>query len=237
MAKRRRIGWYSPYMPEQYETLHQAFIRLVRDKERGERAFERLWPIIRAAAETCEQEMTRSRARSRNPNPFRKLKAAAKKGSAETILSASTWEADALLYGAMRAGVLSEEAEYSDLEGLTESDLRKAVEAAIGDSSMLRTRRGRRGESRRGKSRRGEHRSRPIDNLAIVFARCYSVVSKKPLPRVRTTIYQPGKLYGRSLEYFCAACAPFVTLNAWTAAAMIVRARRAARQRSRRLPR
>ena len=134
MVQRRRIGWARPYEPEHVEAIRAAVIRLIGDEVSGNQAFERMWPDIHAEAKKCHHRLNMQEAqalvfnpfyfmngidgRKENPskrrqpqaNRFARFHRSKKIGSTAWLLKSAELSPDAhgLLYGAIRAGVLTD---------------------------------------------------------------------------------------------------------------------------------
>lgn len=134
----------------------------------------------------------RSRIRTRKSNRSRALRKAAKHGDVAWLLRTHPEDTDALLYGAIRAGVADD---YDDLPTLSPADLQKAVAAALAPDSILK-----------------DVGGRPTDTPIDVYARFLAHVYRKI--RSTKTVYTQydfatGKRRGPAIRFFQAALAPF----------------------------
>lgn len=146
-----------------------------------------VWAVVDNPPDRC-----RSRIRTRKRNRFRALREAAKRGDVEWLLRTHPEDTDALLYGAIRAGVADD---YDNLPTLSPADLQEAIAAALAPDSIL-------------KDVGGRPTGTPIDVYARFLARVYRGI--RGTKTVSTQYdFVTGERRGPAIRFFQAALAPF----------------------------
>ena len=203
MPPRRPLGFSAPFTPEQFDELRDAFNSCcVKDEKSDPVAlFENYWPLIKLAALNCDQQLairaTRKRERKRERNPMRRLEAVARTGRVKQLLNKHPSDADALLYGAFRAGVAES---HDELEGLSRDKLAAAVAAIKESGSILYS-----------STPPKRQMSPPVENYTRFLFQLYWKVTKRT-PGVTYNDYT-HQLSGRALRFFQAALCPVHPLS------------------------
>lgn len=195
----RPMGFSAPFTLEQFDELRDTFILCcVKDEKSDSGAlFENYWPLIKLAALNCDQRLAIRATRKRERNPMRRLEAVARTGRVKQLLNKHPSDADALLYGAFRAGVAES---HDELEGLSLDKLAAAVAAIKESGSILYS-----------NTPPKRQMSPPVENYTRFLFQLYRKLTKRT-PGV-TYNYYTRQLSGRALRFFQAALCPVHPLS------------------------
>ena len=208
------LGSRLPFTSSQFDRLREAFIDCAPTPgPQAEILFARYWPELRAKALDCDQQLAiQGKAatqreitalwnpaaqgkwgnpRKSDPNRFRPLREAARRGDVDWLLSQHPEHADSLLYGAIRAGVAED---HNGLRSLDREQINAAVTAALAPGSVLLGKRG-----------------RPTGGPVEDYARYLASVYRKVRGNKATSGYYDAatrKRRGPSIRFFEAALAP-----------------------------
>ena len=195
----RFIGFSSPYTSDQFKSFRTEFINCAKGGEAAEALFKTLWPRIKAEALCCQVLVDTKPGRRADPNVWRGLTTAVKRGDVQRYFEKHPNDIDALLYGAMCAGVITPSEgddyteEYKALIALSRDELRVALEAAKAPEGVLST--------------RGRRRT-PLEGYARFLVEIYREI-RGTSPQTSWVDRSDGQRKGPSIRFFTAAMAPF----------------------------
>ena len=194
------LGFSYPYTFDQFESFRAVFIACAKGGEAAAEAlFETRWPQIKAEAQRCQESVDAQEIRRPDPNVWRGLNTAVKRGDVQRYFEKHPNDIDALLYGAMRAGIIARSEgddyteEYKALIALNRDELRVALEAAKAPESMLST---------------AGKRPRPADGYAGFLVEIYHEI-RGTSPRHNRLDRRTREREGPGIRFFTAALAPF----------------------------
>ena len=199
-AWRKLLGFSYPYTSDQFESFRAEFIDCAKGSEAATEAlFEAMWPRIEAEALYCQARVDAHAEQRPDPNVWRGLNKAVKRDNVQRYLEKHPNEVNALLYGAMRAGVIAPSEgddyteEYKALIALSREELRAALEAVKAPGSILNT---------------AGKRPRPADGYARFLVGIYQEI-RGTNPRHNRFDRSTGQRKGPGIRFFTAALAPF----------------------------
>ena len=212
----RPLGLSAPFTLEQFGELRDTFILCCVKNEKSDSValFENYWPLIKLAALNCDQRLAIRATRKRERNPMRRLEAVARTGRVKQLLNKHPSDADALLYGAFRAGVAES---HDELEGLSRDKLASAVAAIQESGSILYS-----------STPPKRQMSPPVENYTRFLFQLYWKVTKRT-PGVTYNDYT-HQLSGRALRFFQAALCPVHPLSPHGTKKLLARLRKAERR-------
>jgi len=197
-AWRKPLGFSYPYTSNQFESFREAFIDCAKGGEAAA-LFETMWPRIKAEAQRCQESVYAQETRRPDPNVWRGLDTAIKRNDVQRYLENHPNDADALLYGAMRAGIITCSEgddyieEYKALIALNPDELRVALEAAKAPESVL--------------GPGGKHPT-PVEGYAGFLVEIYREI-RGTSPQTSWVDRGDGQRKGPSIRFFTAAMSPF----------------------------
>ena len=199
-AWRKLLGFSYPYTSDQFESFRAEFIDCAKRSEAAAEAlFEAMWPRIEAEALYCQVRVDAHAEQRPDPNVWRGLNTAIKRDDVQRYFEKHPNEVNALLYGAMCAGVIAPSEgddyteEYKALIALSREELRAALEAAKAPESVLST--------------RGRRRT-PVEGYAGFLVGIYREI-RGTNPRHSWLDRSDGQRKGPPIRFFTAAMAPF----------------------------
>ena len=183
-----------PYTPDQLQALRDAYASAARG-----RSFDPHWPRVRDEARKCARNIKLQKLRKPNPVVWRPFERAVKRGDVTALIESESENANALLYGAMRAGLVVEapgdnyDAELAQLRQLSLPQLEAALAAAKAKDSILYN--------------MGPPKGGPIENFAVFVGVVYEETTNRSLGAWYD--YKKAEWKGPAIRFFRAALAPF----------------------------
>ena len=177
-----------PYTPGQLQALRDAYASAARGD-----SFDHHWPQVRDEARKCAKALGLLSMRRPDRNAWQRLNAAVRKGTVAKLLKSCPLDANALLYGAMCARVVTPahdrqdyEVELSQLCRLGADEMKAALAAAKEKGSILWD--------------IGRPKGGPFEDFATFLGGLYVNTTKRPLSESFT---------GPTVRFMRAALAPF----------------------------
>ncbi len=185
-----------PYTPEQLQTLraaHASASPVV--------SFDQHWPRVRDEARKCAKALELQEMLKPHRNVWWRINGAVRKGKVAELVEARPEDANALLYGAMLAGIVKPvhdredyEEELAQLCRLDADEMRIALATAKGPGSILW-------------KVRGRPEGGPIEDFATFLGEFYIETTGRPLSASYDS--KSGEFKGPTIRFMRAALAPF----------------------------
>ncbi len=185
-----------PYTPEQLQALRDAYASAAQGG-----SFDPHWPQVRDEARKCAKALEFQETQKPHRNVSWRINNAVRDGKVAELAEANPEYVYALLYGAMRAGVIQPaharedyEEELAQLCLLGVDELKAALTAAKAEGSILR-------------KARGRPEGGPIEDFATFLGEFYIATTGRPLSA--SYDYVSGEFKGPTIRFMGAALAPF----------------------------
>ena len=185
----------APYTPEQLQALRDAYASAA-----GGDTFDRHWLRVRDEARKCEKALDDERMWEPHRNVWWRINDAVQEGKVAELVKTHPEDAHALLYGAMRAGLVSPikatdfGPEFSQLKQLLPDELQTALIAAKAEGSILW-------------KARWRPSGGPIENFSTFLGKLYVETTGRPLSASKSGA--SGEYGGPAIRFMRAGRAPF----------------------------
>ena len=186
----------APYTPEQLQGLRDAHASAVRGG-----SFDTHWPRVRDEARKCAKTLEFQEMWKPHRNVWWRINNAVRDGKVAELVEAHPEDANALLYGAMLAGIVKPvyaredyEEEFAQLCRLGVDEWKVALTAAKAEGSILR-------------KTRGRPEGGPVEDFATFLGKFYIETTGRPLSA--SDDFKSGEFKGPTIRFMRAALAPF----------------------------
>lgn len=185
-----------PYTPEQLQALRNAYASAARG-----RSFDPHWPRVRDEARKCAKVLELLEMLEPHRNVWWRINKAVREGTVAKLVEAHPEDAYALLYGAIRAELVSPiggrqdyKDEFVQLCRLGAGERKVALDAAKAEGSILW-------------KKTGRPKGGPVEDFATFLGEFYVETTKRPLSASPGP--DPGEFKGPTIRFMRAALAPF----------------------------
>ena len=186
----------APYTPDQLQALHAAYASAARGG-----SFDPHWPRVRDEARKCVKALELQKMLKPHRNAWGRINEAVREGTVAELLKTCPQDADALLYGAMRAGVVTPIGGREDYENeLAQlcrlgADERKAALASAKEAGSILWK------------KIGRPKGGSVEDFATFLGEFYVETTGRPLSA--SPVRHSKEFRGPTIRFMRAALAPF----------------------------
>jgi len=188
----------APYTPKQFQALRDAYA-----SAGPAVSFDSHWPRVRDEARKCAKALELQKMLKPHRNVWWRIKRAVRLGTVAELLKTCPQDTDALLYGAMRAGVITPIHERQDYEDelaqlcrLGADERKAALASAMEAGSILW-------------KKTGRPKGGPVEDFATFLGKFYVETTERPLSATQDF---DSEFKGPAIRFMRAALAPFYKL-------------------------